>query len=206
MWFLLAAIALAETPFPSYRDATGRAAWIEIDELIEAGRYDDALTEADKFERSVMTTAGIAYLRGLAWRGKGDPKRAETELLRAIALDPDYESPWYDLGEIQMVQGRYDEAEKAFAEVARLTKDTPRAMIGPWRLAECAAAQHDPAGFEEHIREALRSGFSFRQIAGLPNWQAYYADPAMRDSIEKMITVYGDRDVLTTLEGAPAPP
>src|SRR5690606_3485539 len=98
-----------------------------------------------------------------------------------------------------LVQGRYDEAKSAFEQVTRLISKGPGAVIGPRRLAEIAAHQGDAEAFETQIREALRRGFSFRDIAGLPNWQRFYADPRLQDSVVKMITVYGDRRVLETL-------
>jgi hypothetical protein len=49
------------------------------------------------------------------------------------------------------------------------------------------------------MKQALARGFSFRQIEGLPPWKGFYADPVMRDSIEKLITVYGTPETLETL-------
>jgi hypothetical protein len=80
-----------------------------------------------------------------------------------------------------------------------MVKD-PRGWMGPWRLAEVAANQHDADAFEDQMREALRRGFSFKTIAGLPNWQRFYADPVLHDSIEKLVTVYGDAKILDSLK------
>ncbi len=201
LWLLLD-VASAEIPLPSYRDATTIAAWHEVNALVERGRYAEAVERAKAFERTVFETPGLAYLTGLSYRFLDDASLAERHLRRAATLDPDYAAPWSDLGEIYLVQGRYDEAREAFEHVARLLPKGPGSAIGPRRLAEIAAHQGDAAAFEHHIREALRRGFSFRDIAGLPNWKQFYADPALQDSVVKMITVYGDQKVLETL----APP
>jgi hypothetical protein len=95
--------------------------------------------------------------------------------------------------------GELDKARHAFEQVARLTTDTRQRWIAPWRLAEVAASAGDAAGFETHMREALRHGFSFDTIAGLPNWQAYVADPRVGPSVAKLISVYGNPAVLDTL-------
>lgn len=196
---LLSVPAQAEMPPPSYREAISVAAWHQVNDLIDAGRYQEAIDRAQAIESSVLETAGLAYLQGLAYRFLDRARPAERLLKRAIELDASYSAPWSDLGELYLVQGRYAEARPCYEQVATLEPDLP---LGPRRLAELAAHQHDAAGFEAQIREALRRGFTFRDIAGLPNWRAFYADPALRDSIEKMITVYGDAAILDTL----APP
>lgn len=201
LWLILLwlGVAQAEMPLPSYRTAATRAAWYDVNELVEARRYEEAIARAEAFEETVTETAGLEYLVGLSWRMLDDGKKAEAHLRRSVELDPEYAAPWGELGEIYMVQGRFDEARTCFEHVTELVQTGPGATSGPRRLAEIAAQQGDAPAFETHIREALRRGFSFREIAGLPNWQRYYADPRVRDSIEKMVTVYGDKRILETL-------
>ena len=202
MWLLLSLLlppAFAEMPLPSYREVTIETAWREVNDLVDRGRPEEAIEVAQRFQRTVTPTAGMEYLIGLSYRFLQDSARAERHLQRSIEMDPDYVSPWSDLGEIYLVQGRLDEARSAFERVSELVPEGPGAAIGPRRLAEVAAHRQDPVAFEDHIREALRRGFSFREVAGLPNWQQYYADPIMHDSVVKMVTVYGERRVLETL-------
>lgn len=214
MWWLLALLvapARADVPLPSYRDAASRSVWLEVNSLLERGDPEEAIEAAKEFQRVVMQTAGLEYLIGLSYRLLDQPDEAEEHLLRSIRLDPGYPSPYNDLGELYLVQGRFDEARGAFLKVQELVPSGPGSSLAPRRLAEIAAHQQDPEAFERHVRDALERGFSFRDIAGLPNWQKYYADPVMHDSIVKMITVYGDRKVLETLAPAasaspPEPP
>lgn len=196
---LLSTPALAEVPPPSYREALSVAAWHQVNDLIEAGKYEAAIDRAEAIEGQVLQSAGLAYLTGLSYRFLDRARPAERHLKRSIALDPTYSAPWGDLGELYLVQGRYDEARPCYEQVAALEAALP---VGPRRLAELSAHQHDAEGFETHIREALRRGFTFRDIAGLPNWRTFYADPTLHDSIDKMVTVYGDPTILETL----APP
>lgn len=208
---LLLAPARADMPLPSYRDAVGEQAWHEVNVLVESGRYRQAIERAREFQSVVAETAGLEYLVGLSYIFLDEPRQAEIHLQRSIALDATYPAPWSDLGEIYLSQGRYDEARACFEQVAALHSTGPGSATGPRRLAEVAAHQHRPEAFERHLREALRRGFSFRDVAGLPNWQKFYADPVMHDSVVKMITVYGTREVLKTLapshtaERTPAP-
>ena len=157
------------------------------------------IADAKSWQDQVQDDAGLAYLQGLAWRYLGETERARAALLQAVALDPDDRAAWYDLGELYLADGELQSASEAFAQVTRLIPEGPEAWIGPWRQAEVAAARQDAAAFEQHLRAALTHGFDLRQIAGLPNWKAYLADPVVGPSVEKLITVYGSRDVLDSL-------
>ena len=212
---ILSQLAHAEMPLPTYSDWLGQAKWYEVNAQLEANcrfstmasavicedlpALEALIEETESFQKHVLRDAGLEYLVGLSWRYQGNAARARAKYLAAVALDPDYSAPWSDLGELYIVAGEYDDANRAFAEVTRLVADGPNAWIGPWRQAEVAAHRQDPEAFEQHMHQALKRGFSFRQIEGLPNWKAFYADPAMRDSIEKMITVYGSTAIIDSL-------
>lgn len=192
--------AWAEVPLPSYRDALVSEAWRNANELLEAGLPDKAAESAQAFEDAVAPDGSLEYLIGLSWYVRRDFAQATTHYQKALALDPTLGEAWYDLGELQLSSGAFDDARTSFQHVAELVTDGAHAYLGPQRLAEVAAHQHDPLAFETHLHEALRRGFSFRSIAGLANWRAFYADPAMQDSVTKMITVYGDEATLKSLQ------
>lgn len=217
-WWAMAS-AWAEMPLPSYRDQVARAAWAALDERLERGcvfqpaasgvvcadGVTDSVTAAAKaFRKQVYDDAGIAYLQGLAHRYAGEERAAQRAWEQAVALDPDQNAAWYDLGELHLVAGRFDAAEQAFQRVAELAETSPMPWLGHQRLAEVAALRHDEAAFERHVKEALAHGFSFRQVADWPNWRSFYADPALRDTMEKLLTVYATEDVKQQL-GAPLP-
>lgn len=199
MILLLAALALSSVPPPSFEEHLGLRAWHRVDALVEAGRYEEAIAEADSFQQTVVPTAGLHYLVGLSWRRLHDDQRAETALLASVALDPDYVAPWYDLGEIWLVAGRWSDAERAWKRVSELVPAGAHCELGPLRLAEVAAHQRDATAFETHLREALHRGFHFRSIRAEPQWRDFYADPMLRDSVAKMVTVYGDPALLDDL-------
>ena len=208
-------IALAAAPLPNYGDSLADARWYAVDKVLSNGcRFDPTVSAiacdpgttelaremADDFQRIVTSSAGLTYLIGLSHRYDGHEAQAMTWYQRAIALDRDYEAAWYDLGELHLIGGRFDEAAEAFERVTVLVPEGPTAWVGPWRRAEVAAHQQQPEAFETWMRQALERGFSFRHIEGSPPWKAFYADPVMRDSLEKLITVYGTPETLRTLQ------
>ncbi|MBN2798599.1 MAG: tetratricopeptide repeat protein [Deltaproteobacteria bacterium] len=199
MLALLAALSLAEVPLPSWREEVVVEEWYRVNQLIEDGRFAEARARSQAFRAAVTDDARLHYLEGLTWRAQRQDDEAARSWLRTVELDPDRRDAWYDLGELAMGQGRFAEADRYFEQVERLVDEGPLASIAPRRRAECAALLGDDAGFERHLREALRRGFSFNEIAGNPTWQAIYRDPTLRGSVEKMITVYGNPQLLLTL-------
>ncbi len=210
---LASGTARGEVPLPSFRDALARSAWFEVNDQIEASKRSttteearamlvDAIRDATAFQEHVTRSSGLEHLTCEAWRRLGDDAQAEAACRRAIDLEPEYSGPWYDLGEMMLAAQRLEEAERAFTQVERLETSGPQAVLGPYRLAEVAGVRRDPAAFEDHLREALKHGFSFRDVACLPRWQSFYADPVMRDSLDKLLTVYGDDHSTRRLSGA----
>lgn len=167
--------------------------------VCEDGVAASVIADVDAFERRLFPDGPLTYLGGLAARYAGDEGAAERRYRRALDLDPTLVEAWYDLGELLLASGRLDEAQAAFAEVAARNTARATSWLGPWRLAEVAAHRHDAAAFEAHLTEALRRGFTFRQIAGLPNWRGFYADPALRDTLRALLLVYADPSVEASL-------
>ena len=213
---LLLAAASAEIPLPDYDDQLARGEWHVLNERLDrtcrfqprAGGVtcsrpevlDEVIARGEAWQATVQPDAGLAYLVGLAWRYKGSEAKARSHWEAAVELDPDYRAPWYDLGELYLAAGELDAASSAFEQVARLTPDGEESWLAPWRLAEVAAFQQDVEGFESHMREALRHGFTFDRVSGLPNWKGFLKDPVIGPSVRKMVTVYGSPGDLDALE------
>lgn len=213
LWLLAGALA-GDVALPAYREAVVQRHWQQANQRIEsacrtviAGQtvcepepLRDALTQLTEVERHLTVDARLLYLAGLAHRSLGERALAERKFQQSTALDPDRQDAWHDLGELYLLDGRYPEALNAFGHVTRLVNTGTHAWLGPWRQAEAAAHLRDIDAFERHLRLALRRGFSFRMIEGLPNWQSFYADPVVRPSINKLVTAFGDPSTLETLE------
>ena len=221
-WALAVPPAAAEIPLPSYRDRLAVEAWYGVNgHILEASRIradidsddpvgerraldrqaDDKLREAiraaDTFADQVTPTSGLAYLTGLCWRLLGDDTKAEAAYRRSIELDPTGATDaWYDLGEILLARADWAGADHAFAQVSSGLTSGPEAWRGPLRRADVAGRQSDAAGFETHVHEALRRGFRMEQVRTLDQWRDYYADPRLRDTVVKLVQVYGSRDLL----------
>lgn len=206
--------ALAAPPLPPYDAVLAREAWRRVDRSLSEGcRFDPAaggvacldgtpaavVAEVDAFRAQVFPDGPLEYLAGLALRYAGDAAGAERRYREALRLDPTLTEAWYDLGELLLASGRTSEARAAFQEVADRNTAPATAWLGPWRLAEVAATEHDAEGFERHLQEALRRGFTFRTIAGLPNWRAYYADPALHGTLQALLRTYADPTVEASL-------
>jgi cytochrome c-type biogenesis protein CcmH/NrfG len=226
MWWLplFMSVAHAEVPLPSYREELVVAAWLEIDALITdacqwpegtAGigvplacsekRLDKAIQVAQDFVDHVTPDGRIHYLMGLAARHAGRLEQTERSLRTAVELSPDRKEAWLELGEMRMQRKAYDEAREAFERVAELLPEGPGAWVGWFQLAQLDAHQRRPDLFEQHIRRALRHGFSFRTIEGQPAWQAFYADPVMHDVLDRLVSYYADPEVVESLKTQPSP-
>ncbi len=212
---LVLGLASAAPELPSYRDTLATERWRQVDELLTRGcaydRFqggvvcaegvtDEAVARVDAFQRALFHDAGLEYLAGLASKYAGDDREAVRRYEAALALDPDLVEAWYDLGEIRLTQGDFEAARTAFQRVDEIGTGGKAPWLGPWRLAEVAAHTHDPAAFERHLERALKHGFSFQQIVGLPNWRKFYADPDIGPVLRSFLTVYADPSVEASLE------
>jgi len=219
--------AAAELPLPSYEKQLGLRAWHRVNQHLERGvrlraeaspqrdperlaeleREADAslrkaIAEAEAFRKTVTDTSGIAYLEGLAWRLLDEPDKAQAAWRRSIELDPQGATDaWHDLGELLITRQEWAEADACFAQVTEHLDTGPHAWRGPLRQAEVAAWQGDAQAMEKHLHQALRRGFRMDTIRGEPQWQTFYADPRLHDTVEKMVLVYGDRSLLPALGG-----
>ena len=206
--------ATAKPELPSYSDALIERTWGQLNQRLEQLCQFDPTAQAvactqdpqpllehvRSFQKHVVEDASLTYLLGLGERYRGQEALARRHYLRALELDPLHTGAWHDLGELYLIAGQFDRAHEAFEQVSKLHATGEACWIGPWRLAEIAAHRSDPSEFESQMKEAIRRGFSFRQIDGLPNWKRFYLNPDLRRVIDKMIRVYGTRETLESLQ------
>ena len=211
---LLGLQAAQAIPLATYEEHLAKGARKQLDVVMEAScRFNQAqravicddvlkkaVREAQAFDDHVLADAEVRYLIGLAHRYLGDASSARASLEGSLALDPQHVAASYDLGELMLIAGDLAAAEKRFELVATHNPDDATQWLGHWRLAEVSAMRGDANGFETHLKQAIREGFSLRRIEGLPNWKAFYRDPELRDVIQKMIALYGTPETQRTLQ------
>jgi tetratricopeptide (TPR) repeat protein len=200
IWLLGVSLAQAELPPPDYRDAVLGSVEAQADAMIQAGDLGGALNLVQEFRSQVASDARLAYEEGLIRRLQGDLTGAEQCYREAVQQDPKLFFAWYDLGELLLQTGDLDGAEKALTQAFEQSAHHPQGWVAPMRLAELAAQRGDAAAFDSWLKEAVRRGFRFATIAGTPAWMGYFSDPALREVIERLATVYGEESVLETLQ------
>lgn len=221
----LAGPAAAEVPPPPFDKHLGIQAWLDANQHIEAAgrlraqrdpdrnatRAADlerqaqaelrtGLTKIAAYEAQVQPTSGLAYLKGLAHRLLHDDKAAETAWRRSIALDPTGAiDAHHDLGELLLSQQRWDEADASFAQVTAAITTGPQAWRGPLRQAEVAGWKGDRRALEAHLTEALRRGLNLTYLRPEPQWRTFLATPELHRTVEKMLLIYGSRELLDAM-------
>ncbi len=205
---LLLAAAYAEIPPPDYHRELANAAADQAAVFAQAGSVAQ-MEAAEEFakrwrrtlgSRDAQGSAQLAYELGLGWRLAGDAERAEGALDDAITADPTLVAALYDRGEVKLQRGDLDGALADFTEVV---KHAPETWPAHFRLADIAARRGDVVVFERELTEALRYGFSFRDVAQDPAWRTIFLDPKLGLVMQRLITVYQGDDVLGLFGGPP---
>lgn len=188
---------LAAVQPPDYGRVLVRERAAVLEAMNAQGRHAEVVESGERFQEDLLPAAAVEYEVAFAWNALGEGDRARRHYHRAVDLDPGDAASWYDLGEILLRAQELDAAADAFGRAAALRPDH---WAGPFRLAEIAARRRQPELFEQHLRDALRAGFSFRVVLGDANWLGYYRDPALQDVLRRLVTVYSDERLLEAFE------
>lgn len=113
--------ARAEAIRPTFEGAYGTGACLLREQAHEAAsvQFEKALA---RDPRSVVALVGV----GSALLGLSRASEAIVPLERAVAIEPGMDDAWYVLGRAYQAAGRGEQAQRAFATVARLRTETPR--------------------------------------------------------------------------------
>lgn len=200
---LLVGLARAELPPLDYHAELANAAADQVAALARMPGEPMKAAEdfAARWRRALgggaRNDAKIAYELGLGWRLAGNDKEALAALDQAIRQDPDMVAARYDHGEVALTLG---DTRTARADFERVVALAPGQWPGHFRLADLAAREHDAVAFERELLEALRCGFSFRDVAQDPAWRAHFRDPELGPVLRRLVTVYQGDDVLQLFE------
>lgn len=124
---MLALLALCSLPVPLFADAGSKDQQVvallgEAQSLQGRKRYVDALTKLDEAETLAPERAEVYNIRGAIYLAAParDLDKAREQFTKARTLKPDDMPPYFNLGEVEFVAGKWPECEKALVEV--LTK------------------------------------------------------------------------------------
>ncbi|MEE2750065.1 MAG: hypothetical protein VX519_01435 [Myxococcota bacterium] len=203
-WLMSVGAAHSAVPAPDYRLELLARVELETHRLLESGKPQQALEHIQTFRKQVTDEPRLAYEESLVLRHLGRTADATQLLETTLSLDRTLAAAWYDLGELQLMDDKLETAKTSFQQAADLTVEHPQGWAGPYRLAEVAGFQNNPAEFEQHLEEALRRGFSMsRTIQGDPRWAAFMQQEALAVILIRLATVYGEESVLESLFPTP---
>jgi tetratricopeptide (TPR) repeat protein len=97
--------------------------------LLLAGQYEDAKTRAEKVIAKDDKNVSAQVLRANAMAGLKDVDGAVKEIEDAIALDPKQAGTYANLGALQLLQGKREEAEVAFKKAVETDPNNLTAQL-----------------------------------------------------------------------------
>ena len=112
-----------------------------VEKKIEAGDYERALEELEVYIRKNRTSADAFNWIGYANRKLGRLEKARKAYARALFLDPDHKGAHEYAGELQLLLGDLEGAEKHLAALDRICLfgceeyDELKAEIAAWKKA-----------------------------------------------------------------------
>ena len=138
-----------------------------------------AMKELTKAEELDPDNPEIVMVLGLAYQARGDYKKAEKYLRRAIGMRSDYSEAHNNLGFLMSLQGRGKEAIREYeAAVANVLYQTPE--VACTNMAEEYRRMKDPKKAEEMYRKAIsfNSGYpaAYRGLASVQSGNNLWAD------------------------------
>lgn len=128
-FFLLTLIFLWSLPaVPVQADETeDRLATAE--EHLKKGRYAEALTAYDALKEQEKIAGAVAIGRSRCFQAEGRWKECTESLQQAVKRVPQHAKLWATLAEVQFLQGRYEEAERAVGESLKIDNDQTLARL-----------------------------------------------------------------------------
>lgn len=143
-------------------------AWRETGWLLYGRKEYPKATDA--FQRAVdlkKTASSLAGLGGSIWRGDGDMKQAETQLLAAIELDPGWSWPKAELGWLYEDLSEWSKSLEQFTKAIEFNQESSSSFFG-------ASIAHNNLGDEELALTAINKALEIN--SGSVNYLVYRAE------------------------------
>jgi tetratricopeptide (TPR) repeat protein len=155
-------------------------------EYYHTGRYDDAITDANR-AITMNPKYPIPYLtRGNAFYRLKDYNKALKSYLKAIQLDPRNPELYYNLGQAYYKKGKYDDALKSYDK----TVDLDPHYYAAWYNRACIRSEKkDLKDAIESLERAVAGGFSDAdRMKGEPALMNVREMPEFKDILLKIGT------------------
>ena len=121
--------------------------------LTRAGRPDDALKRLERAAAVEPDSHEVPLERGAAFRAKGDLRRAQSELARAVELNGRDPRARAQLADVSLRVGDLATARRQFEALRAMEYQPARSELGLGRVAELEGRKADA---QEHYRAALK--------------------------------------------------
>ncbi len=150
-----------------------------------------AMRELQRASELDPENAEVDMMLGLAYRARGDQKKAEESLRQAVAKRPDYADAHNNLGIVLADRKAWDEAIREFEKAAgNVQYQTPERAL--YNAAEAYRAKGDQRKAEEYYRNAIRVDDRYAPaylglsevLSGGERWEEAAAE--LRQCVEKV--------------------
>jgi tetratricopeptide (TPR) repeat protein len=131
----------------------GARALLRGKDLLEAGRYAEAVEELTSAASLLPTNALAFNYLGLALHQAGQPAEAEKAYLRSLALNHELVEVRYNLGCLWLSEGKFDQARGEFTAFTLRRVNSPEGWL---KLGTVQLRTREPAAAERSFQEALR--------------------------------------------------
>ncbi len=130
------------------------------DSYLREGKYNLALKELILASQRSPSNPTIRMELGLAYMYRGDLKRAERELRKAISLKDDFGEAYNNLGLLYLKMNRWQDAQKCFLRAVSIpTYTTPE--IAYTNLGSCYVLQKKYLKAERAFKQAIKLNFLY---------------------------------------------
>jgi tetratricopeptide (TPR) repeat protein len=190
------AVAQAARPPTDYRVVLATDLAEQAAALNSARKYQEAVALVERFQSAVEPMAPVSYEAGYALNRLGQPEAALEHYSTAIEQDPRLASARYDRGELYLSLQRWSDASADFEVVCQVR---PGHWAGHFRMAQLAGVSVDPDAMEQHLIQAISTGFDLKILPQDPAWLGFARDPELALVLRKIIVLYGNESLLTEL-------
>lgn len=96
---------------------------------LQKGRYAEALEAYGEIDKTGVAPAQVAIGRSRCFQAEGKWKEATAALKDAVKKNPRHAKLWARLAEVQFLQGRFEETNRAITQALEIDKDSPLAHL-----------------------------------------------------------------------------